>query len=588
MSLLRDILKKPKDGPSKKRDTASIKSAGGRSLVASLYSLTIGGQRVKKRRKPDFSVLGAPEWYHEDPPEPSNMPGTAPRRDLGAHTIAHATVLPLRIEDKNHWLSLTLFSHATESSLAALDHNEAKVAGEVRLCLEEKPKNISSIDVWLSAVAPSGQIISLTANVWNRHKGDPLLPGQKPVLFKDKFPLGTYIFPFQLPPLPRFVPVTHPDNDTRKNKGLVPLPPSGEKISYTCGVGVRRDSGGAYIPLNCILPRPRTPFPFLASREDWPFKRETVGGWVLSPFGGRGRIGTQIVEIEGILGVQDPAVYTLGQVLEFGLILWSKSAEAMRLLGQPTAVTVGYYRADFLPSSEALRPREQSRQTRTLKHIAEGQVWLAAAGRAAEPEPLNVSKTVAIEMPSPRPKLIQKPSRMQTVWTADDGDRDTSAQIPEPNSNRPPSPVASIEDLPADDEMLETEDHFQRLDGEVRVPPCRPSSYRYTETGIEYSLQVHISHPQYAHISPTGPGLFAEVPIWYVTDRVMNGLPAALNDDPLYLAGLPLKGACLPTGEDAVWWPKAMGEVATQSRGGKAKLGQSFIGLHHPSIQEGS
>ncbi|KAJ6485801.1 hypothetical protein C8R45DRAFT_997919 [Mycena sanguinolenta] len=610
MSLLRDILKKPKDGSAKKRDTASIKSAGGRSLVASLYSLTIGGERVKKRRKPDFSVLGAPEWYHDDPPEPPNMPGTAPRTDLDlcAYAIAHAAVLPLRIEDKNHWLSLTLFSHATESSLAAMYHNEARVAGEVRLCLEEKPKNISSIDVWLAAVAPSGQIISLTANVWNRHKGDPLRPGQKPVLFKDKFPLGTFVFPFQMPPLPRFVPVTRPDNDTRKTKGLVSLPPSGEKISYTCGVGVRRDSVGVgvgginedmdmilkYIPLHCILPRPRTPFPFLASREDWPFKRETVGGWVLSPFGGRGRIGTQIVEIEGILGVQDPAVYTLGEVLEFGVILWSKSAEAMKILGQPAAVTVGYYRADFLPSSEALRPREQSRQTRTLKRMADGRVWIASAGRPANrepaPEPLDVSKAVATQTPSPRPKLVQKPSsRMQTVWAADDGDGDASGPILGPaDSIRPPSPVPSIEDLPADEEMLETEDHFQRLDGEVRIPPCRPSSYRYTETGIEYSLQVHINHPQYAHISPTGPGLLAEVPIWYVTDRVMKGPPVALNDDPAYLAGLTLKGACLPAGEDAVWWPKAMGEVATRDRGGKAKLGQSFIGLRHPLTQEGS
>lgn len=59
MSLLRDILKKNKDGAAnKKTDSASIKSAGGRSLVASLYSLTIGGQRVQKRRRPDFSTLG--------------------------------------------------------------------------------------------------------------------------------------------------------------------------------------------------------------------------------------------------------------------------------------------------------------------------------------------------------------------------------------------------------------------------------------------------------------------------------------------------------------------------------------------------
>ncbi|KAF8196856.1 hypothetical protein K438DRAFT_2016747 [Mycena galopus ATCC 62051] len=597
MSLLRDVLKKSKDGSSKKRDSASVKSAGARSF-ASLYSLVIGGERVKKRRKPDFSELGAPVWYHEDPPEPPDMPGTAPTTDMCAYTVAHGTVLPLRIEDRNHWLSLILFNHASESSSTAMYHNEARVAGEVRLCLE-KAKSISSVDVWLEVVAPSGQIISLTANVWNRHKGDPRQPGQKLVLFKAKFPEGTYIFPFELPPLPRFVPVTHPDNDTRKTKGLVPLPPGAAsgKISYTCGVGVRRDSVGGinedmdmilqYFPLNRPLPRPRTQFPFLASREDWPFKRETIGGWVLSPFGGRGRIGTQIVEVEGILGVQDPAVCTAGKVVEFGLLLWSKSADALKLLGQPAAVSVGYYKAAFMPSSEALRPREQSRQTRTMTRIAEGQVWLTESGRPVDngpaPEPLNLGGAAAA--PPAKPKPVRGSSLMQSVWTADSGEDAGSELTPTPADGEPespPSPADSIKDLPADDEMLETE-FFQRLDGELRIPPCRPVSYRYTETGVEYSLQLHITHPQYAHISPTGPGLLAEVPLWYVGDRVLKGGSAALNNDPTYLAALPLKGVTLPAGEDAVWWPKALGEVATQARGGKAKIGQSFIGLFPPA-----
>ncbi|KAJ6581113.1 hypothetical protein B0H19DRAFT_1113644 [Mycena capillaripes] len=595
MSLLRDILKRPKDGPAaKKRDTASIKSTGARSLVGSLYSLAIGGERVKKRRKPDFSELGAPEWFHENPPEPSDMPGTITRTDLGAYTIAHATVLPLRIEDKNHWLSLILFNHANESSLAAMYHNQAKVAGEVRLCLE-KTKSISSIDVWLAAIAPAGQMVSLTANVWNRHKGNPLHSGQQPELFKGKFPQGTYVFPFELPSLPKFVPVTHPDNDTRKTKGLVPLPPSG-KILYTCGVGVRRDSVAGidedmdmilqYIPLMRLPSRPRTPFPFLTSREDWPFKRETIGGWVLSPFGGRGRIGTEIVEVEGILGVQDPAVYTAGQTLEFEVLLWSKSAEALKLLAQPAAVSAGYYKADFLPSSEALRPREQSRKTRTLERMVEGRVWGADSGRPGDDETapelvsLDSGGTAAPSSPKPRPA---PGSRMQS-WTAEDEENATAevmgdGEDGEDITERPPSPVASIqEDL---DDTEET-GHFQRLVGEVRIPACRPVSYRYTEIGREYSLQLHIEHPQYAHISPTGPGLLAEVPIWYVAERQLRGGPAALNDDPAYLAALPMKGATIPVGEDAVRWPKTVGERATHGRGGKPKLGQPFIGLIPP------
>lgn len=133
MSLLRDILKKNKDGGGglNKSDSVSVKSAGARSLVASLYSLTIGGERVKKRRRPDFSTLGAPmEWFQESPPQPPDMPGTASRTasDCGAYTIAHATVVPLRIGEMHHWLSLILYSHANEISLAAMYHNEGLAA----------------------------------------------------------------------------------------------------------------------------------------------------------------------------------------------------------------------------------------------------------------------------------------------------------------------------------------------------------------------------------------------------------------------------------------------------------------------------
>ncbi|KAJ7626323.1 hypothetical protein DFH06DRAFT_1228559 [Mycena polygramma] len=458
-------------------------------------------------------------------------------------------------------------------------HNQAKVAGEIRLCLE-KTKSISSIDVWLTAIAPAGQILNLTANVWNRHKGNPLHPRQKPEHFKGKFPQGTYVFPFEMPPLPKFVPVTHPDNDTRKTKGLVPLPPSG-KINYTCGVGVRRDSVNGinedmdmilqYIPLMRVPPRPRTPFPFLASREDWPFKRESLGGWVLTPFGGRGRIGTQIVEVEGMLGVQDPAVYTAGQTLEFELLLWSKSAQALQLLGQPAAVGVGYYKADFMPSSEALRPREQSRLTRTLECMVAGHAWVAESGRPRGGEP--VPELVSLDLGTSAALKAKRPggSRMQSWAAENDQATETSG-----------GEDADEDSIDALDDGQET-GHFQRLAGEVRIPACRPVSYRYTEIGREYSLQLHLAHPQYAHISPTGPGLVAEVPIWYVADRALNAGPAALNDNPAYLAALPLKGATIPAGADAVRWPRSVGEHATQGRGGKAKFGQSFIGLVPPA-----
>ncbi|CAK5273731.1 unnamed protein product, partial [Mycena citricolor] len=555
-------------------DSASIMSAGARSLVGSLYSLTIGGERVQKRRRPQFSDLGAPEWHPEDKvPIPDDMPGTVSRSDIGAYTVAHGTVLPLRLDDKSHWLSLILYNHAAETSLAAMYHNEAKICGELRLSIE-KPKSISSLDIWLAAIAPNGQLLSLTANLWSRHKGDPKHPGAKnPSVFKDKFPSGTYVFPFELPAFPRFVQVSHPDHENQR--GMVALPPSG-KVKFTCGVGVRRDSVGGinedmdmilqYIPLTRNLPKAPSPFPFLTSREEWPFKRESIGGWVLTPFGGRGRIGTDIVEVEGILGVQDPAVFQAGQTVDFVLLLWSKSADAITLLAQPAAISVGHYKADLMPSSEALRPRSQSRQTRTLERTADGRIWLAESGRPAQGEsapPLVYLSHVPELAPPSSPKTPTLPSRMQSFVSADD---------PEEEENQ-------LEAADQFDDAFGDTEQIVRLEGEIVIPPSRPVSYRYTELGREYSLQLHITHPQYAHISPTGAGLVAEVPLWITADRPIHSGPVDLNADADYLASLPLKGATIPVGPGAIRWPKSVGERARHPRGGKPKLGQAFLGL---------
>jgi hypothetical protein len=56
-----------------------------------------------------------------------------------------------------------------------------------------------------------------------------------------------------------------------------------------------------YFPRGRPIPRPEAPFPFLSTREDWPFSREEVGGWILTPFGGRGRFRDEIIELEGIV-----------------------------------------------------------------------------------------------------------------------------------------------------------------------------------------------------------------------------------------------------------------------------------------------
>lgn len=57
----------------------------------------------------------------------------------------------------------------------------------------------------------------------------------------------------------------------------------------------------SYLPRTRPLPRTIEPFPLLPTREDWPYTREVIGGWSLTPFGGRGRFDGRIVEVEGIV-----------------------------------------------------------------------------------------------------------------------------------------------------------------------------------------------------------------------------------------------------------------------------------------------
>jgi hypothetical protein len=82
-------------------------------------------------------------------------------------------------------------------------------------------------------------------------------------------------------------------------------------VKYHVGVNVTREGLGSideefgmdvqYLPVARPLPRVQMPFPYLPTREDWPFAREVVGGWTLTPFGGRGRLGEETVELEGIV-----------------------------------------------------------------------------------------------------------------------------------------------------------------------------------------------------------------------------------------------------------------------------------------------
>lgn len=57
-----------------------------------------------------------------------------------------------------------------------------------------------------------------------------------------------------------------------------------------------------FLPRTRPIPRPSPGLPpLLPTREDWPYSREEIGGWTITPFGGRGRWDDDIVEVEGLV-----------------------------------------------------------------------------------------------------------------------------------------------------------------------------------------------------------------------------------------------------------------------------------------------
>ncbi|KAJ7342538.1 hypothetical protein DFH08DRAFT_240805 [Mycena albidolilacea] len=190
-----------------------------------------GGTHVPKRRRPDFSKLGVPEWYAENPPPAPLVPGMEVVTPLPAFATRQASALYVP-EGEKSWLELVLYSHAHPESKLAVYHNAAVIHGEVRVALDA-PANLGSIDVWIVISSDSAAedfmlklpFAAMKVNVWNRKKGDPrstASASEQP--FSGKFPAGTFVFPFEFPALPEDTLVKHPDHTQRKNLARVPLP----------------------------------------------------------------------------------------------------------------------------------------------------------------------------------------------------------------------------------------------------------------------------------------------------------------------------------------------------------------------------
>ncbi|KAJ6562569.1 hypothetical protein B0H19DRAFT_1260138 [Mycena capillaripes] len=654
MSLLRDVLKRNQSsgqsaGPSGTSSTAqslntllaksskrsvkgyasSIKSAGGATMkslaesMMSFYSMvTLGGTRVPKRRRPDFSRLGAglgvPEWYAEDPPPAPLMLGTDVASPVPAlFARGHAGVLHARSPGEKPWLGLVVYSHAPEKSVMPMYHNAAKVTGEVRLVIDKSVK-IGSIDVWVTIVSDSvldifkPPITAMKVNVWNREKGNPKSQDGHPL--KGKFPKGTFVFPFEFPPLPADTVVWHPSETKRRNLARVPLPPSyfiakvmgfSGNIKYVCGVNIVFDGTAAlddefnmqlqYLPLCKPLPRVKTPFPYIPVREDWPFNREVIGGWTLTPFGGRGRLGDEVVEIEGILGVQEPAVYTAGQMIEFSLLLWSTNPLALEAMGQPGCVEVAFLKSDTF-ALNVMTPRTSSRKNRYLDRMAAGRMWRTDDGRPADDAPIPEIQLVTLPDPPPPGTSKQASpasagshrvkgepsSRMKEVWVAEDDDTDKAAP-----SDRDAKVLADVAALDFNGKLKEVavdgvdsvDDDGAAIASTERAPSPTPSLGGFSPPCIlsiadsfpraQYVVNLIITHPQYSHISPKATGIVAEFPIWYVLDRFGHLPPGAAEvgaDKPQDLGALPIIGTTIPVGPDTVRAPVRVGDHTTEKR----------------------
>jgi hypothetical protein len=237
-------------------------------------------------------------------------------------------------------------------------------------------------------------------------------------------------------------------------------------------------------------------------------------------------------------------------------VLWSGDLRALEALGQPGAVEVGLYRADVF-AANALDPRADTRGDQYTTKIAMGRAWRTVDGRPAG----DVLDTA--------------------VHAVAGGDEtSTSGESQDTDAVRAPSPTPSLEDLNAADEH-HTDDHFVRLDGEVCIPACTCPSFRYTHMGrevclllptclranvaLQYFLNILIRHPHYEHISPSGAGLTAECPVWYVVgDRFAHAHPpSGLEHD---LTALPVNGSIVPVGPDAVRAPVSIGAYTQEKR----------------------
>ncbi|CUA69949.1 hypothetical protein RSOLAG22IIIB_08792 [Rhizoctonia solani] len=246
-----------------------------------------------------------------------------------------------------------------------------------------------------------------------------------------------------------------------------------------------------YRPRHRLKPVPPIPIPFplIPTRDDWPLERETIGGWSLTPFGGRGRWNhSEAVEVEGLLGIACPLALVAGSKLRISLLLWGTSS-AWALLS-PDAVRLRLVRAHVM-GLDALSP---SSRAHTSRIVFEEERWDGVVWAHGERERVIARKDSGSEvdsgvgLPDDHPRLVEY-----------------TTQAPDP-------PEEDEDEFPGTDEVGST----IKLHGSVHVPHDAVPSFRYKNMAVEYLVQVIVSHRDYNHVSPNGPGIVGEAPVWVV------------------------------------------------------------------------
>ncbi|CAE7197331.1 unnamed protein product, partial [Rhizoctonia solani] len=319
-----------------------------------------------------------------------------------------------------------------------------------------------------------------------------------------ELPPGTYVFPFTFDPFPESVVVRQEEkkNVTGRPLARVSLPPSYHvraphwmgRIEYEMGLVVKRRGlkPNDYIELPLVY-RPRhrlkpvpplpIPFPLIPTRDDWPFEREDVGGWSLTPFGGRGRWnGSENVEVEGLLGVPCPLALVAGSKLRITLLLWGTTGA--RELLEPDAVRLRLVRAHVM-GLDALSPSSRAYTSRVVfeEERWDGVVWADGERERA----------------------------MERKDSGSGSEGDSGIALDEP---RIAEYTTHSPDSEAEDEFPGTGDAGStvKLHGSIVVPHDVVPSFRYKNMAVE----VIVSHRGYNHVSPNGPGIVGEAPVWVV------------------------------------------------------------------------